>query len=163
MAGEDEDDLFAEAMRGVDCIADRDRVAPRRGRGETPRVAPATRLQAEPEGGRAAGVNDRRMADLRAGRIPPDERLDMHGLRADDARAVLADRVRAAAERGARCLLVIHGRGAHSGGAGVLPELAADELMRGHAATHVLAFCRALPKDGGAGALYVLLRRRRDR
>lgn len=161
MAGEDDDDLFSQAMQGVERIADRDRVGPRQQRRGARRIAPAPRLKPDGEGGRVASVNDKRMADLRAGRIPPDERLDMHGLRADDARAVLGDRVRAAAERGARCLLVIHGRGAHSGGAGVLPQLAADELMGGRAAAHVLAFCRAQPRDGGAGALYVLLRRRR--
>ncbi len=163
MSGEDDEDLFSQAMQGVDRIENRDRVGPKRKRTGAKRIASPPRLKpdGDGDGGRVASVNDKRMADLRAGRIAPDERLDMHGLRADDARAVLAERVRAAAERGARCLLVIHGRGAHSGGAGVLPELAADELMGGRAAAHVLAFCRAQPKDGGAGALYVLLRRRR--
>jgi len=162
VSGAKDDDLFNQAMRDVERIADRDRVGPGRKRAKAPKVAAAPRLTPDgDDGGRVAGVNDRRMADLRGGQIAPDERLDMHGLRADDARAVLADRVRTAAERGAGCLLVIHGRGAHSGGKGVLPRLAADELMGGRAAAHVLAFCPAQPKDGGAGALYVLLRRRR--
>ncbi|HZY03963.1 MAG TPA: Smr/MutS family protein, partial [Anaeromyxobacteraceae bacterium] len=59
-----------------------------------------------------------------------------------------------------RCVLLVHGRGLHS--EKQVPVL--KEALRGWLATarfgrHVLAFATARPQDGGAGAVYVLLRR----
>ena len=57
-------------------------------------------------------------------------------------------------------MLVVTGRGLHSKDS--IPVLKAGVqgwLTHGRAARQVLGFCSARPKDGGAGALYVLLRR----
>jgi len=61
---------------------------------------------------------------------------------------------------GKRCLLVIPGRGANSpGGVAVLKEELKAWLTRDPLKRVVLAFATALPRHGGAGALYVLLRK----
>lgn len=157
----DDDELFLEAMSGVDALPDRQRVpagapaAPGRAASRPPPIAVEGRV------GRSKGVNDRQLADLAAGRIAVERRIDLHGLRADPARhAIERDLARAAADR-LKCVLVVHGKGTHSGGAAVLGDLAVEVMRRPPSARHVLAFCPAQPRDGGEGALYVLVRRAR--
>ena len=63
---------------------------------------------------------------------------------------------------GYRCVLVVHGRGLNSKDQiPVLKEHMKSWLARGRTGRHVLAFTSARQHDGGAGALYVLLRRDR--
>ena len=62
--------------------------------------------------------------------------------------------------RGERCVLVIHGKGEHSpDGIGVLRGEISAWLSQGAASEHVAAFATAARRDGGEGAVYVLLRR----
>ena len=81
---------------------------------------------------------------------------------AEEAR-VAVDRFLTTAQRnGQRCVLIIHGRGLNSKDqVPVLKTRLAQWLARGSWARLVLAFTSARPCDGGAGALYVLLRRQR--
>ena len=59
-----------------------------------------------------------------------------------------------------RCVLLIPGRGKNSPlGVGVLKKEVQHWLTREPLKRVVLAFCTALPKHGGTGALYVLLRK----
>ena len=59
-------------------------------------------------------------------------------------------------------MLIVHGRGLNSKDqVPVLKTRLAQWLARGSWARLVLAFTSARPYDGGAGALYVLLRRQR--
>jgi DNA-nicking Smr family endonuclease len=97
---------------------------------------------------------------LRRGALPVDARLDLHGLTAERAHQELAAFLRTTRARGERCVLVIHGKGDHSpGGVGVLRGEIAAWLSQGSASDQVAAFATARPDDGGAGAVYVLLRR----
>ncbi|GIX21620.1 MAG: hypothetical protein KatS3mg121_0403 [Gammaproteobacteria bacterium] len=92
---------------------------------------------------------------LRGGRYRIGAELDLHGLRAGEARAALAEFLREARGRGTRCVRIVHGKGRGSGRRGpVLKPLVTDYLARRE---DVLAFCTARPNDGGSGALYVLL------
>ena len=97
---------------------------------------------------------------LRRGRLPVDARLDLHGLGVREARAQLEAFLRTMRSRGERCLIVIHGKGAHSPqGTGVLRGEIGAWLSQGSASEHVAAFATATAQDGGEGAVYVLLRR----
>jgi DNA-nicking Smr family endonuclease len=93
---------------------------------------------------------------LRAGQWALQDKLDLHGLRWDDARTLLAQFVAQAVKRGQRCLLIIHGKGMRSRNQ--------EPVLRGKVAgwlaqrADVLAFCQARPADGGSGAVVVLLR-----
>jgi DNA-nicking Smr family endonuclease len=97
---------------------------------------------------------------LRHGQFPIDARLDLHGLRAQEAKDKLVDFLRVASSRGERCVLVIHGKGEHSPfGMGVLRGEIAAWLSQGRGSHVVLAFASAQEPDGGSGATYVLLGR----
>ena len=114
--------------------------------------------------GAIVGLDPRLVRRLRRGDFSWQSHVDLHGLTAEEARPVvdrfLTDSVRA----GLRCVLIVHGRGLNSKDqTPVLKERLKSWLARGRPARVVLAFTTARPCDGGAGALYVLLRRDRTR
>ena len=113
--------------------------------------------------GLADGIDRRHLLRLRRGEVGVDTRIDLHGLRAADARRRLAAELERAQTAGQRCVLVVHGRGLHSEGAAVLREGVAEWLAAPPLAGRVMAFASARAEDGGTGATYVLLRRLRDR
>jgi DNA-nicking Smr family endonuclease len=97
---------------------------------------------------------------LRRGLLPIDARLDLHGLRVEEARVQVEHFLRTMRARGERCLLVIHGKGEHSPhGAGVLRGEMAAWMSQGASSHHIAAFVTARETDGGEGAVYVLLRK----
>jgi DNA-nicking Smr family endonuclease len=104
---------------------------------------------------------DRRTRDkLKRGELSVQAHLDLHGLVREEAHAAVERFIRDQRHRGARCVLIIHGRGLNSKGqVPVLKEQMGRWLTRGAVGRSVLAFCTARPSDGGAGAIYVLLRR----
>ena len=88
----------------------------------------------------------------------PEQKLDLHGLRAEDAARQVVTFTRAAQRAGKRTVLIVHGRGQHSaGGVGVLPEVVLETLSRGGAAPVVRAFMTAPQRLGGIGAMLVFL------
>lgn len=97
---------------------------------------------------------------LRAGQFSPEAHLDLHGFTADQAKLTLFHFMREQYLAGKRCLLLIPGRGANSpGGLPVLKEELKSWLTHDPLKRVVLAFTTALPRHGGAGALYVLMRK----
>jgi len=107
---------------------------------------------------------DRRTAQrLKKGEIAVDARLDLHGLTQEEAHRALARFLARSADAGRRCVLVVTGKGTKAGGAGgVLRASVPRWLNEPELRAHVLAFVHAAPKDGGTGALYILLKRRRE-
>src|SRR5262249_61119461 len=88
--------------------------------------------------------------------------LDAHGMVSDEARAGVEAFLTEAYQHGKRCVLIVHGRGRNSKDQiPVLKSRLTTWLARGQWARLILAFTSARPYDGGAGALYVLLRRDR--
>ncbi|CAO3415412.1 Smr/MutS family protein [Azospirillum doebereinerae] len=107
---------------------------------------------------------DRRTGDrFRRGELEIDGRIDLHGMTQAQAHNALAGFVHRAWNEGRRCVLVITGKGSFTGGAGVLRQAAPRWLGDPALRPMVLAIQPARPKDGGDGALYVLIKRRRDR
>jgi DNA-nicking Smr family endonuclease len=160
--GPTEDDLFLEAVGDVEPLEGRGRVReprPRRRSGKASRPASFT---IERDGdrieGRAHGVSHRQLADLIAGRIEPESRIDLHRHDRDAARQALERFIAGAAAAGQRCVLVIHGRGRHSDGAPVIKEEVVTILCRGATGRSVRGFCSARARHGGTGALYVSLK-----
>ena len=165
--------LFRWAAGDVRRIGD-DRTPPAR-LGKTPR-APG-RVQNEPSNPRGlaesewtpdvgpgdvlsfarGGVRRREMERLRRGRFRIEADLDLHGRIVSDAAAALDRFLEDSRRRGRRCVRIVHGKG--FGSRGGLPVMKAhvDRWLRDR--SEVLAFCSAIPPDGGTGALYVLLRR----
>lgn len=170
--GRDEDDprdSFAKRVPGVRPLADRARVRPP----PEPDPRPPQRQAAEPAfllerrgdalEARAPDVSRAILADLRAGRLPPDQEIDLHGLDQDAAHRALAEALDAAEREGTRCLLVIHGRGQRSQSEPVLKVAVPEWLLSSPHASRIQAFATAPRQLGGAGASLVLLRRRRRR
>jgi DNA-nicking Smr family endonuclease len=170
---EDPKDAFREAVKDVTPLRESGRVvhAP-----EKPAPLPLQRLEddrqvlqdslsgagAEPElesGDALAflrpGMSPQVLRRLRSGFWAVQEELDLHGARAHEARALLADFFNAAQSRGLRCVRVIHGkgRGSRHREPVLKREVAAWLTQRGD----VLAYCEARPAEGGAGAVMVLL------
>jgi len=114
--------------------------------------------------GAVAGLDRRLVRRLRAGEFAYQSHVDLHGLTAKEARDAVGRFLTRAHQRGHRCVLIIHGRGLNSKDQiPVLKHRVTTWLTRGAWARLVLAFTSARACDGGAGALYVLLRRQRER
>jgi DNA-nicking Smr family endonuclease len=110
--------------------------------------------------GLAPGIDKRLLRQLRAGDYAIQAHLDLHGFTSEAARVAVEKFLVAARTAGRRCVLIIHGRGHNSKeGIPVLKERLKLWLTRGRIGSGVLAFCTARPVDGGAGAVYVLLRK----
>ena len=123
-----------------------------------PRAAPSPHRPALTPGG-AADTDGRTIRKLVRGQIRPEAALDLHGHTLAKAHASLHRFIARMQGHGARCVIVITGRGAQDG-----PTLRAEVprwLNEPALRTLILGFSEAQPQDGGAGALYVLLRRAR--
>jgi DNA-nicking Smr family endonuclease len=114
--------------------------------------------------GARAGLDPRLIVRLRRGEFPLEAHLDLHGMTQPDSRQALNEFIQESARNGRRTVLVVPGRGLGSpGGRPVLKHAVVQWLSHGMLSGYVLGFVTARPTDGGAGALYVLLRRDRRR
>jgi DNA-nicking Smr family endonuclease len=104
------------------------------------------------------GVAPQLLRRLASARFEPEARIDLHGLRRDEARRSVRDFVRMQHRRGARYLLIVVGKGNHSeAGVGVLGDALVEELTGGVIAPLVAAFTSAHVQHGGTGAVAVQL------
>jgi len=118
----------------------------------------------EPRFARARNCPERELNRLLRGDPPPVERLDLHGFDQKRAQRQLARFLESAAARDAGCVLVIHGHGGGSGDAGgVLKEMLPGWLTSGSCGPNVRAFAPAQRRDGGEGAIYLLIEAHRTR
>lgn len=103
------------------------------------------------------GVQDSQLRRLKAGQIPFDGSIDLHGMSVEKARSELWEFLAEAVRLEVRCVRVTHGKSNRLDGRKPMLKSHANTWLRQH--DRVLAFSSCLPKHGGAGALYVLLRR----
>ena len=145
-----------------------------------PMMAPPTSAKPAPKplslqplstrrGAPVAGLDRRTSERLRKGQLPIEARIDLHGMTQERARGALDHFIATAAERGLRAVLVITGKGSAGWSdpwstprSGILRANVPRWLHEQPNGPRILAFSEAQPQDGGGGALYVLLRRRRD-
>ena len=110
--------------------------------------------------GRAPGVDRRVLIALKRGDYALQGHLDLHGLTRAEAKPRVEAFLDESRRLSRRCVLLIHGRGLNSKDQiPVLKESLRAWLCQGRIGKAVLAFCTARPCDGGAGAVYLLLRR----
>jgi DNA-nicking Smr family endonuclease len=104
------------------------------------------------------GLPSTTLRRLRRGAFSIAAELDLHGYTLDQARAALTQFLQDAPRRVNCCVRIIHGKGYGSPqGKPVLKNMLNRWLRQ---RDDVVAFCSALPRHGGTGALYVLLKRR---
>jgi len=110
--------------------------------------------------GNVRGLDPKIFRKLKSGQLSPEAHLDLHGFTTEQALIQLILFVKDHYLSGRRCLLIIPGRGKNSPhGKGVLREEIQAWLTRDPLKRVVLAFSTAQPQHGGAGALYILLRK----
>lgn len=110
--------------------------------------------------GRAPSVDRRVLVALKRGDYALQGHLDLHGLTRAEAKPRVEAFLDESRRLSRRCVLLIHGRGLNSKDQiPVLKESLRAWLCQGRIGKAVLAFCTARPCDGGAGAVYLLLRR----
>ncbi len=103
-------------------------------------------------------VSRKIMRDLRRGKYPVREEIDLHGMTASEALKALRDFISYSYQNRLNCISVVHGKGLGSGSRGPVLKTGVDLWLRQW--DEVLAFCSALDRDGGTGAVYVLLKSR---
>lgn len=125
-------------------------------------IPPAAARPAEPplEHGQAPGLDKRTRLRLRRGQVEIQGVMDLHGLTQTEAHRALAGFLEGAQRAGKRCVLVVTGKGSGPG-SGVLRAAVPRWLNEPDLRRMILAFSHAAPKDGGEGALYVLMKRKR--
>lgn len=112
--------------------------------------------------GYVRGLDIKTFQRLKAGALSVEAHLDLHGMNTDQAKESLLFFIRESYLQGHRCVLVVTGRGHNSpGGQAILRRETESWLTHEPLKRVVLSFCTAQPKDGGAGALYVLLRKQK--
>jgi DNA-nicking Smr family endonuclease len=131
-----------------------------KGAGAATPPSPAERKAPPP----LAPLERRLRQKLARGRAAPDAAIDLHGMHRQEAFAALREFLARAQIAGARLVLVVTGKGARvaseGGAAGVLRISVPNWLRGAEYRSIVLGFEEASRPHGGAGALYVWLRRR---
>jgi DNA-nicking Smr family endonuclease len=148
---------------------ERETVAPG-ARARKPEQRPSPKAKSQPLAP-LAEFDRRKVRQIASGKVEVEASIDLHGLRQQDARARLRAFVFGAHAEGHRMVLVITGKGGEAGSADALGPML-GERRRGvlrHSVPHwleepdlravVLSYTQAATRHGGAGALYVQLRK----
>jgi DNA-nicking Smr family endonuclease len=102
-------------------------------------------------------VDKKLQLKLKNGNIRYQDRIDLHGMLLKQAKDSLVYFLQTSQQMGLKCVLVIHGKGTNTeSNIGQIKQQIPYWLEN---LDCVLSFTSALPKHGGTGAMYVLLRR----
>ncbi len=102
------------------------------------------------------GLQHKLLRRFRRGQMPIEGELDLHGQRSLEARQSLTHFLHQAQHMRCRVVRIIHGKGNRSENATPVLRARVWQWLRQH--PEVLAMVQAQPRDGGSGALYVLLK-----
>lgn len=105
----------------------------------------------------SSGVQEGQMRKLKLGQISFDGSLDLHGMSVDVARDTLWEFFAEAAKFEVRCVRITHGKAVRTDGKRPMLKSHVNTWLRQH--PQVLGFTSCLPKHGGTGAIYVMLKR----
>lgn len=99
------------------------------------------------------GLSPKQLRRLKHGKINIQAILDLHGCDSQSAKEMLLQFIEQCYKKNVRCISIIHGKGHVD--QPILKNKINQWLRQ---LEMVLAFCSAIPKDGGTGAVYVLLK-----
>ena len=102
------------------------------------------------------GIQQRKLQQLRRGRLSIGAELDMHGMTIAVARNELVQFIDSCRGQHIRCIRIIHGKGYSTAGQAPVLKNRLNNWLRQH--HDVLAFSSAPKNEGGSGAVNVLLR-----
>ncbi len=103
-----------------------------------------------------SGLQHKVLKKLRQGKNPIEHALDLHGLTVKQARNELLEFLGECEAAGVSHAIIVHGKGFRSKDKPIIKPMV-NRWLR--SVDNVLAFHSALPKDGGNGAVYVLLKK----
>jgi len=101
------------------------------------------------------GLQHNVLRKLRKGQFGLDAEIDLHGLNSNEAKRQLLHFLHDCVKNGCRCVHIVHGKGYRSADNHPVLKNNLNLWLRQH--KDVQAFCSAPPKDGGTGAVFVLL------
>jgi len=104
------------------------------------------------------GVQLRQFEKLRTGALPWRGAVDLHGCTIEQAREAVLQLIDEAKREGLQVIKIVHGKG-HINGQALLKTSVNGWLKQ---LPDVIAFSSAPPRDGGTGAVLVLLKRHRQ-
>lgn len=102
------------------------------------------------------GLQHSILQKLKQGKIKIDKVLDLHGMTVNQASINIEKFIKTSITQNCRYILIIHGKGKFSQDMPTLKNHLYHWLIQ---MPTVLAFCSATPKDGGTGAVYVVLKK----
>lgn len=102
------------------------------------------------------GVQTKQLKKFKEGKFPCQAECDLHGLTEKQAEIELEQFIYYALQQGLRHIRIVHGQGYRS--ENQFPKLKNLVNQTLPEFADVLAFCSAQPRDGGLGAVYVLLK-----
>ena len=105
------------------------------------------------------GTRHGEVRKLRRGNFSIRTELDLHGMRVPSAYTAVKEFLHNCYRYNIRCVRIVHGKGHGSWQKQPILKVKLNQWLRQHDA--VLAFCSARPVDGGTGAVYVLIKKRR--
>ncbi len=177
-----DDDLFREAMNGVSPLSDNQSSDKAYHEDEMTASKPVARKlqhyeedefeihdplsdellveEVEPEGTISfceTGIQKSVFRKLRSGQYRISDELDLHGTTIKQAKQILMYYLQETPQFESCCVRVIHGKGNRSGSNKPVLKTQVNHWLTEH--ERVLAFHSAKAKDGGTGAVYVLLKR----
>jgi len=169
---DDEEALFFSEMQGVTPLKSDNKIKIRK----TPKQAPRQLIEESAKFAIDDVFSDAEMVDecpevlsfsrsglqhnvikkLRQGKFPIEHMLDLHGLTVNEASGELIEFLGECEAAGVRHAIIIHGKGFRSKDKPVIKPMV-NRWLRD--VDNVLAFHSAQAKDGGSGAVYVLLKK----
>lgn len=103
-----------------------------------------------------AGIQQKALKKLRRGELPIEEELDLHGYTVNEAKIAIQDFLYECKRQHIRYIRIIHGKGYRSDNK--IPVLKTHVAYWLPQLNNVLAFSSAQARDGGTGAMYVILK-----
>jgi len=103
-----------------------------------------------------SGIQQKICKKLKRGDLPIEEELDLHGYTVNEAKTAIQDFLHECKRQHIRYIRIIHGKGYRS--ENNIPVLKTHVAYWLPQINDVLAFSSAQARDGGTGALYVLLK-----
>jgi DNA-nicking Smr family endonuclease len=102
------------------------------------------------------GYPPKLLRQLKRGQYSVQDDIDLHHMNVSAAQASISEFLAEAAERGLRCVRIVHGKGLRSKASGPVLKALTDRILRRR--DDVIAFASARPMQGGTGAVVVLLK-----
>ena len=128
---------------------------------EKAKTSPDKTMPADFRLGETSGIDRTSARRMQRGQVPIEDRLDLHGLSQEQAQKKVKAFIDSAVQKNFRYVLIITGKGRD--GHGILREKVPEWLKDAPLCYHSNAISYAQPKDGGKGALYIRLKRQREK